>query len=397
MSGLKFYLPVLFAIPFLPSCLSFDSQLQTGRMIKPGENIVTVAGHVLLEHEEDVRDKRLRNDFSDDLDNSQPHTGLNVIVRRGMNSWLDLGFNMSLGDSSVEPRASLYSGERFASAMGTKWLFRTNSVDEPQLHRVKLEWYNSFELLPTFAVYMIPHWELKPFGQSPEEWRGLSAGFLLGKDNGWIFESSYAVEVKGESPQSYEQVKLGYMFGLDKLEGRLAKDKWEEFIKILPQASVKRVSVPSLGLVSRYMYSPDWQGELSLDFGLGAIPSNTETKSGYLSLRTYALKARYLWHAPYIAKGGLARHEIRTHYELLPGWHDLTIINHGIDLSFGQSFEAWQVDWVSVYVPLLFLPHSRRFRDADGDHQALPSGLKRTADRFENKLAFSLLAVHYEY
>ncbi|MBI2601441.1 MAG: hypothetical protein HYW48_00145 [Deltaproteobacteria bacterium] len=381
----------------LHSCLSFDSQLQTGRLVKRGQYLVTVAGHILLEHEEDVAAKRLRNDFSDDLDTSQPHTGLNVIIRRGINSYADLGLNISLGDSSVEPRASLFSGERFASAIGAKWLFRTNSIDEPHLHRIKLGWYNSVELLPTFALYVVPHWESKPFGETQEEWRGVSAGIVLGKENAWILESSYAVEVKGESPQSYEQVKLGYSFGLDKLQDKLETDEWSKLIKVMPQISVKRLTVPSLGLVSRYVFSDDWQGELSLDFGLGPVPSNTETKSGYVSFRSYAFKGRYAFYEPYTFKAGLARHEIRAHFELLPGWHDLTITNHGVELSFGQTFKAWQVDWVQVYAPLPFLPHSGRFRDADGDHQALPSGLELWADRYENKLALSLLAIHYEY
>ena len=197
--------------------------MQTGRMLRPGSYIFTAGYHLNIEHDDDGEEE-----VHGDFDLSALSNGANFIVRRGILSFFDLGANFSLGLSSIEPRFSVFAGERFASAFGVKWLFPTFSFDTPILYRYKLAWYSSYEFLPNLAVYAVPHVELKLMGREKAAYLGLSAGLVLGRENGFIIEASHAYAVKGEDPRSYQQIIIGYTWGLDKLAGRFGAESAKE-------------------------------------------------------------------------------------------------------------------------------------------------------------------------
>lgn len=215
MKNFYYHSCLLILVMLCQSCLTFDSQMQTGRMVKPGEYLLTAGYHLNIEHEDDGEEE-----VHGDFDLSALANGANFIVRRGFSSYFDLGGNFSLGVSSIEPRFSLFSGERFASALGLKWVFPTFSFDTPSLYRYKVAWYNSYEFLANLAVYVVPHVEWKLMGRDKTEYRGLSVGVVLGQENGLIIEATHAYAVKGEDPRSYQQFIIGYTWSLDKLADR---------------------------------------------------------------------------------------------------------------------------------------------------------------------------------
>ncbi len=381
---------------WLTACVSTDSALQTARMVEPGSNTYTFGYHYLTEHDDDVWSKRLRNDYSDNFNSSSVATGANFLLRRGLWDGIDFGANLSFGVSSLEPRFALYNGKRFATALGTKLLFPTFSLDVPRLYHYKLAWYNSFELLPSFAIYAVPAIDWKPLGRE-KEIRSITAGLVVGKDSGFVAEATYAYDVKGEDPKRSEQFIIGYTTGLDKLQGRLRTDTWSSFVKVLPQAGFSVFPIPSLGLIGRYLSGGSVDYEGSVDLGIGPIPHLDESKVGFLTSRVYALKGRYHAYRQNFVKLGLARKELRGNFELAEGWRHIAVVNHGLDLSWEQVYGAWQITWLGVYVPLLFLPHSQMLSAPVGQAWEPSDTMLSLASRFERGLSFSLLNVHKEF
>lgn len=388
----------LFAVFVLwnASCATNDSELQTARMVEPGLYTYTFGYQYLAEHDDDVWEKIRKNDFSGDYNAANVSTGVNFLMRRGITENFDLALNTSLGKTSFEGRFALFNGTRFASAAGAKLVLPTFAIEVPTLYRYKLVWYNSYELLPNFAVYASPHIEWKPWGGRRLEYWGLSTGMVIGKDSGIVAEASYARATKGEDPLSYQQFIIGYTRGLDRLRGRLQYDPMSSMIKILPSFGMSVFPTPSLGLIGRYLSGGIFDYELGVDLGIGPIPDIGETKIGLMTSRLFAFRALYEFHKLQSVKFGLARKEIRGDFDLERGWHSLQTVNHGLELSWEQAFSEWKVSWFGVYVPLLFLPHSHRYTSS-GYSQTPSEGMQSLVDRFERGVSYSLLNVHKEF
>ncbi len=370
--------------------------MHTARMLKPGTSTYAVGYHYLTEHDDDPWPKRRVNDFSDNFNASSVATGANFLWRRGLVQGVDLGLNTSFGTTSVEPRLALWNGERFASAIGTKLVFPTFSLDVPTLYRYKIAWYHSVELLPSFAVYAVPHFEWKPLGRE-KQIVGFTAGLLVGKDSGVIAEATYAHDLRGEDPKTYEQFIIGYATGLENLEGRLRSDTWSRFIKVLPSIGSSVFPVPSVGLSGRYLTGGSLDYELGIDLGVGPIPEQNETKVGFVSSRVYSLRARTSLDERNFFLFGLARKEMRANLELAEGWWHLKAVNHGIDLGWEQVYDDWQITWLGVYIPLLFLPHNQVLKAPEIGFGVASEAVQAIADRYEQRISFSLLKVRKEF
>ncbi len=374
----------LVTISLLSSCATHDSEMQSARMVQEDKFTFTFAHQYLLEADNDIWNKIKKNDSSTDYNAMSVATGLSFLMRRGLTSYMDLGFNTSLGNSSLEPRFTVYNGKRYASALGTKFVFPTFALDVPTLYRYKVVWYNSYELLPNFTVYAAPHIEVKPFGGEKKQYRGISTGMIIGKDSGIVAEATYARATTGDDPKSLQQFMLGYTTGLDKLVGRLQYDPLSKNIRLMPSFGMSVFPTPSLGLIGRYL-SNVLDYELGIDFGIGPIPNIEETKVGVLNTRFFALRALYEFRKDHFFKFGLARKEVRGDFDSNRGWESLYVVNHGIDLSWEQSFGEWSFTWIGIYLPILFLPHS------------LHSDFANLGVRYERLPSFSFVNVHKEF
>ena len=383
-------LPLIF---LLASCATNDSELTTGRIVEKGETTVTLGYQYLTEYDTDVWEQRRRYDFSEDYNANAVAQGFNVLLRRSFFENMDFALNLSHGSSSGEARYGLWNGERFSTALGAKLLLPTYAFDVPTLYRYKLVWYNSYELLPNFALYAAPHIEWKPFGGVKRQYRGISGGFVVGKDTGIVVEAVYAKAQFGDDPKSYEQFTIAYTTGLDKLRGRLKEDSRSSYIKLLPGLGSSVFPTPSLGLIARYLHAPvDY--ELSVDLGIGPIPNLSETKIGLMTSRLFAVRARYGFHPGHFAKLGFARKELRGNFDLEDGWHSLYTYNYGMEWIWEQVFSDWNISWVGIYVPLLFLPHGHSYY---GDHWKPSDEFVSLAKTWERKLSLSFLNIHKEF
>lgn len=389
---------IFFILVFMTSCMTHDSELQTARMVEPGENTFTFGYHYLAEHDDDVWNKRKENDFSQDYNAANVATGANILIRRGLTEYMDMGLNFSLGSSALEMRFALFNGERYASAFGAKWVVPALAIEVPNLYRYKFVWYNSYELLPNFAVYAAPHIEFKPNGNLKKQYRGISSGFFVGKDSGVVVEATYAQAVDCDDPVTYEQLIIGYTTGLDKLRGRLQADRWSQFIKLYPSIGSSVFPTPSIGLQARYLSDSMFNYEVSVDLGIGPIPKMRETKVGLMTTRMYAVRALYEFTNVHHAKFGFARREMRGNFDLdMEGWHHLYAYNHGIQLEWEQALsKEWNISWVGIYAPLLFLPHQHSFKER-GDYVSMSDEFESIADKWEHRVSFSLLNVHKEF
>lgn len=363
-------------------CLTPDSGMPTARTVAPDESVTTVGLHYAVKHRNDVLQRRFKGDASDDFNHSDPHLGVNVARYWGLTERSDAGVNFSLGFSSVEWRYGLFNAGGYATSLGTRLGLPTFAWDYYHAYQAGLGWYHSYEVTDQVSLYAVPMYARALSAHDAIAYSGVSAGLLFGNASGFFAEYTYLREQRRHRARSAERYKLGYIDGLDRLNHRTGVKASEGPIAIKPQIGAWAGPAQlSLGLAIAPQ-AEGWQRlHFTMDLGIGELPRLHETRAGYSTLRYFSL--RYEDPTPIFGVltygAGLARRELRANIERYKGWYHMSALSHGIDLHVAQTFDHYRVEWLGVYIPLAFLPHSQ--------HQHAPYGLRHKPSNEVDALA----------
>lgn len=386
----------------LSSCITLESSMQTARPVKKDETSYGFAGHLLLEHEKNVLEKRKKNDQSNDFDQSDAHTGLSAHARRGLGYGLDVGGQLSLGQSFLESRYSFFNRERYASALGLKLAFPTFSIDEPSTYWIALSSTHSYEFFDNLALYITPQYSRKLYGDGEfREWLGSSLGLMFGKNRAFIYEWTYQQSVAFPH-KSLEDLKIGYISNLNKFEHRYQGPS-DSAISARTAFGVGSFLSPAFGLSVLYKLDEEKLYELNVMKGYGALPDLDETKVGFTSLSWIYLGTRLrgpLKDLSWLSKWNssvkdlrlaLARREMRADLDLAKSWHHLDVTRYGLNVGLGAVYSDSDVEWFAVFIPLPFMKAQVRWLDSSLDQEVseTSSGIAKLRRQYADGISFS--------
>lgn len=198
-------LPLLLTI----SCVTYDSSLRTARVVAHKTQETTHGVHLLVDHKENVANKRLRGQLSTDLQRASVHTGYSYTMAYGVLERADIALSLSLGVSSLKFRSMLYDSESLAVSFGPSILVPTFSFDALETFASGLTLYSSYDFDDTYSLYLHPQLLLRPSSGSTRSYGGFSLGLAVNLKLKVFVEYSLTRENSRHEDRSLEQLKIG--------------------------------------------------------------------------------------------------------------------------------------------------------------------------------------------
>ncbi len=189
-------LPLLLVLIASLGCATYESSLQSGRVLTPG-----AASHGLGVYY------------------SAPHGGMSYHYRRGIHQGVEGSLSVSPSAASVGLGWNLINQARFAFSLNPKILVPTAGLTHRQGYQGGLLLPLSYELLPTLSAVVTPAFYHKPWEPEAVTTMALHNGLLFGKEEGLFFEWSYYQQYFREGRvNNRQQLKIGVLTGLDGLD-----------------------------------------------------------------------------------------------------------------------------------------------------------------------------------
>lgn len=386
---------IVISIQFLYGCVSYHSSPYSARIVSEEESSTGFLFQYSNEHDEHVLNKRINNNFGSDFDEGLPQSGFGISKRLGLSERFDWGLLLYSGLAAIDLRYQIYQDQKYAMALsGMLGLTPFFPEDEGDLSSY-LSLQQSYDLLSAMTLIYHFHAIYFPFPEG-KKYLGTSLGFILGRENGLIFEWNYYQSVyKKKKHESLDQFVIGYTTKIGRLKGKKAlkdsgADKTERINFSYEIGSTLAPNL-SMGVKIGGKELIKFPIDLSINFGIGPLPPSIDknyeglVSSGFLSISA-VLDQEYGFF-----RAGVARRDVRINIDLEEGWRRIVVLTHGPEIAIGHNFESFSIEWFGLFIPIKIFPRSKRFLTGSGSHFEPEDSISALADRYYNLPSISLL------
>lgn len=383
------------SLQFLYGCVSYHSSPHSARIVTEDETSTGFLFQYSNEHDQNILSRRLKSDFGSNFDEGLPQSGFGLTQRWGLTERTDWGVLLYSGLAAMDLRYQIYVNESYALAVSGMMGITPFFPEDKDDLSTYLTLQQSYDLFSTFTVLYHIHGIYFPYPEG-KKFLGGSLGFLLGRENGFVFEWSYYQAVgRKKSPESLDQFVVGYSTKIGRLNSRnlSANQKNPDIKDISIFYDVGSTLSPNLamGLIIEGQPQNEYPFSLSLSYGLGPLPPSVDRAyEGLVSSGFIAVSTRKTWDSLFF-RAGIARRDVRINIDLEQGWRRVAVLSHGPELAIGQIFDAFSIEWFGVYLPLRWLPGSKRFLTGSGQHFDPNGAVSGLAERYYSLPSVSLL------
>lgn len=374
------------------SCITANSSLQGGRVLKNGETSKGVSLSFYAEYEEGVIERRSDKDLGSNYNpfENSPHFGLDLFAAHGLGHGFEVNGFTGLGMTAINGKYSLFSGEQYALSTGLGAMFPTLSWDYIETYIGTFALYNSYDFLENLSIYANPIFFYDPGVYRDSLKTGASLGLVFGKSNGLILEWSIYETVRSNVRTSVEHFNIGLVSNLNGLDGRNSVT-FDDNFSIVPVLGLEVTPYVTLGLRVDADKSQEESWELETHLGVTSFPEKVRgTSEGYSSVNVYSI-GRTIGVGEFWLKPGIARRELFSKDLSDLGWHRVAVKTNGVMVELRSRCYGLMVDWIGLYLPLTFAGTESEFREPDGDSYQPDARERRLARYFRNLPSISLL------
>jgi len=273
-------------------------------------------------------------------------------MRYGLKHHLDTGIRVNSENLLFDLKYASFGGERWKVGTGISLTTPTFSLLSPETYYPGLPAYFSYDITSNAIYYLNALYLYLPTRDHHQDVWGISTGLILGTTEGLLL--GYDLYTNTKTQAGYEQYKIGWMRGLDHLDGRkeLSPVRW---LRILAEAGSILAPYPCLGVTAQLplLSKGPFLPELSWSQGMGPLPGSTE---GYASPSLLSAGGVLSLTPQYGISLALARSQVFYTANTDSGWITDSSYNHGFSMGFRQTWAHASLDWLGLYVPLGFLP-----------------------------------------
>ena len=221
-------------------------------------------------------------------------------------------------------------------------------------------------------------------------------GLILGASHGLLFEWTYYELLNKTYQESVEQLKFGYISGLDQLNHNQLADP--SLLKVEGLIGITSFPAVGGGITLSYPLSSKQFIELSTDFGVSKLSATFSDAStgmrGNLMLHL-SYRHQFLSIRSFIA-AGISGNEARINAETSQGWRRIRARSFGLNLYWEYSFDNLSISPLGLYIPIRFLPHSIRYTDGSENNWNPPQEYRTFSEALNKKISISLCKLKFK-